>query len=84
MTCPKCGGDVWEGPRFVTYRNDQYTRPSQGWPTSDSREYLREPLPEALMFQCSCCGFKRFQRTVADGGPIAAPQPSPATPAPKD
>jgi len=71
VNCPKCGGDVWAGPQYLTF----YTGAPSDWPRTDNRA---TPLPDALAFTCARCGFRRFQATVDAGGPLPAPAPTSA------
>lgn len=59
--CPMCGSTEWDGPRYVEYQ----TGAPRNWPTVNQL-----PLVAALQFACSLCGYRKFQPTVADGGPV--------------
>lgn len=70
--CRKCGGAVWEGPRYLTY--EQHTsngafRPHPSWPGATG------PHPEGLMYQCGICQYRVFAPTVENGGtPVPPPK----------
>lgn len=71
MICLKCGGSEWTGPKFLALKGVAPT----GWPMFGT---TTTPDTCALLFQCACCGFARFQKTVDNGGPVAAPLPKEA------
>lgn len=60
--CPMCGSKEWKGPRYIEYTAWSRFR---NWPCANESTC---PLSAALQYQCSLCGYVRFDPTVADGG----------------
>ena len=60
IPCAMCGCDRWEGPRLMVHSRVD----SRVWP----RDASGAPYELALQFACTLCGYRRYQKTVADGG----------------
>lgn len=77
MNCPHCTNGTWDGPRLVRYVNGIHF---PGWPCRYNNVPASDPLEHAFHYRCTLCGFNRYERTVADGGPV----PDTAKPATDD